>query len=82
MCSFLFVLFFQSKVEFIQGHAQFTDDRCVEVNGEKYGAHHILIASGGRPVIPNMPGMEGETPHFLGNSFFFSFFFQLTNRKH
>lgn len=30
----------------------------VEVNGELYTADHILIAVGGRPSIPNIPGAE------------------------
>ncbi|XP_046585393.1 glutathione reductase, mitochondrial-like [Haliotis rubra] len=48
----------KSKVERIVGHASFTDDRCVEVNGQKYSATHILIATGGRPVFPDIPGAE------------------------
>ena len=48
---------FQSNIEKIIGHATFTDDKCVEVNGQKYTADHILIATGGRPQIPqNIPG--------------------------
>ncbi|KAJ8309670.1 hypothetical protein KUTeg_011535, partial [Tegillarca granosa] len=30
----------------------------VEVNGEVYSAKHILIATGGKPHIPNIPGAE------------------------
>ncbi|XP_059144464.1 glutathione reductase, mitochondrial-like [Physella acuta] len=48
----------KSKVERIIGHGSFTPDKCVEVNGEKYAADHILIATGGRPVVPNIPGAE------------------------
>jgi len=40
------------------GHAQFTEDGCVEVNGEKIQAKHILIATGGRPVYPSIPGIH------------------------
>ena len=43
-------------MEFISGHATFTDDRCVEVDGTKYSAKHILIATGGYPFIPPIPG--------------------------
>ncbi len=32
--------------------------KTVEVNGEQYTADHILIAVGGRPTIPNIPGAE------------------------
>lgn len=48
----------KAKVERIVGHASFTEDKCVEVNGQKYAADHILIATGGRPSIPNIPGAE------------------------
>lgn len=54
------ILFFscllKSKVERIIGHGSFTPDKCVEINGEKYAADHILIATGGRPIVPNITG--------------------------
>jgi len=41
------------------GLARFVDRNSVEVNGEKISGHHILIATGGRPVIPeNIPGLS------------------------
>ncbi|XP_013069703.2 glutathione reductase, mitochondrial-like isoform X1 [Biomphalaria glabrata] len=48
----------KSKVDKITGHAMFTSDKSVEVNGELYSADHILIATGGRPSIPSIPGAE------------------------
>ncbi|XP_033760443.1 glutathione reductase, mitochondrial-like [Pecten maximus] len=48
----------KSKVETLDGKATFTDDGCVEVNGQKYSADHILVATGGHPFIPNIPGAE------------------------
>ncbi|XP_067943796.1 glutathione reductase, mitochondrial-like [Watersipora subatra] len=48
----------KSKVEAIRGEARFIDEKLVEVNGEKYTADHILIAVGGHPTIPNIPGAE------------------------
>lgn len=48
----------KSEVEFIPGHASFTEDRCVEVAGAKYTAKHILIATGGYPFIPTITGAE------------------------
>ncbi|GFR86338.1 glutathione reductase [Elysia marginata] len=48
----------KSKVEKIVGHATFTQDKCVEVAGQKYAADHIMIATGGRPFIPSIPGAE------------------------
>ncbi len=47
-----------NKVEVIRGFARFVDANTVEVNGEHYSAEHILIAVGGRPTIPNIPGAE------------------------
>jgi len=45
-------------VEFIEGFAKFVDQRTVEVNGEHITADHITIATGGRPMIPEIPGAE------------------------
>jgi glutathione reductase (NADPH) len=47
-----------NKVEVIRGFAKFIDAKTVEVNGEHYTADHILIAVGGRPTIPAIPGAE------------------------
>ncbi|MCA6220782.1 glutathione-disulfide reductase [Photorhabdus antumapuensis] len=47
-----------NKVDVIQGVARFVDAHTVEVNGEKITANHILIATGGRPVRPDIPGSE------------------------
>ncbi|MCT8344557.1 MULTISPECIES: glutathione-disulfide reductase [Photorhabdus] len=47
-----------NKVDVIQGFAHFVDAHTVEVNGEKITADHILIATGGRPVRPDIPGSE------------------------
>lgn len=47
-----------NKVQVIKGFARFIDSKTVEVNGEHYTADHILIAVGGRPTIPNIPGAE------------------------
>ncbi|WP_153448015.1 glutathione-disulfide reductase [Vibrio algicola] len=52
-----------NKINVIRGFARFVsgdgvDKKTVEVNGELYTADHILIAVGGRPTIPNVPGAE------------------------
>ena len=45
-------------VTVINGFAKFVDNKTIEVNGEHYTADHILVAVGGRPSIPNIPGAE------------------------
>ena len=47
-----------NKVDVIQGFARFVDAHTIEVNGEKITADNILIATGGRPIQPNIPGAE------------------------
>lgn len=45
-------------VTVINGFAKFVNKNTVEVNGEKITADHIVIATGGRPSIPDIPGAE------------------------
>jgi glutathione reductase (NADPH) len=39
-----------------QGHARFIDAHTVEVDGERITADHIVIAVGGEPMVPEIPG--------------------------
>jgi len=45
-------------VTHIAGPARFVDANTVEVNGQEYAAERMVIASGGRPVVPDIPGAE------------------------
>ncbi len=45
-------------VKIIVGSARFIDANTVEVNGQEHWAERIVIASGGRPVVPDIPGAE------------------------
>ncbi len=45
-------------VELIRGFARWVDARTLEVNSEYYSADHIVIATGSRPQIPELPGAE------------------------
>jgi len=47
-----------SDIDELAGHARFVDARTVEVGGEQLTADHIVIAPGGRPVVPGLPGAE------------------------
>lgn len=45
-------------VTVINGFAKFVAKQTVEVNNQKYHAPHILIATGGQIIRPNIPGSE------------------------
>jgi glutathione-disulfide reductase len=45
-----------SGVVRIDGTARFIDARTIEVEGRRYTADHIAIATGGRPIVPPVPG--------------------------
>jgi glutathione reductase (NADPH) len=45
-------------VERIEGRARFIDPHTVEVNGRILESEHVLIATGGRPKVPRLPGAE------------------------
>jgi glutathione reductase (NADPH) len=47
-----------SKVELIEGHAVVADPHTVEANGRTYTADKIMIATGGHPTVPDLPGIE------------------------
>ncbi|HEX6441040.1 MAG TPA: FAD-dependent oxidoreductase, partial [Stellaceae bacterium] len=47
-----------SRVEIIEGRGVLTDPHTVEVAGRSYTAENILIATGGHPTVPNIPGIE------------------------
>ncbi|ACA84422.1 glutathione-disulfide reductase [Shewanella woodyi] len=47
-----------NKVTLVRGYGRFVNERTIEVDGQEYTADHILIATGGSPSIPNIPGAE------------------------
>lgn len=51
-------LLVNSGVTLLEGHARIVDEHHVELAGKRYSAQHILIATGGWPLIPNIPGRE------------------------
>lgn len=51
-------LLVNSGVTLMEGHAKLTGPNEVEVNGQRHTAKHILIATGGWPQIPEIPGHE------------------------
>ena len=47
-----------SGVKIVEGHAELRDAHTVLVDGKPYTANYILIATGGRPERPSIPGIE------------------------
>jgi len=46
------------RVTHLQGHARFIDAHTVDVNGKWIVAKRIVIATGGYPIVPRIPGVE------------------------
>jgi glutathione reductase (NADPH) len=42
----------------INGNARFVDRHTVEVDGQNYTAEHIVVATGGLPIVPPVPGAQ------------------------
>jgi glutathione reductase (NADPH) len=51
-------LLVNSGVTLLEGHARLLDGHSVELGGKRYSAKHILIATGGWPHVPDIPGRE------------------------
>ncbi|RXM28091.1 Glutathione reductase, mitochondrial [Acipenser ruthenus] len=62
----------KAQIQTISGHAVFTSDPepTVEVNGSKYTAPHILIATGGRPSMPSDEEVPGASLGINSDGFF------------
>ncbi|OQR89180.1 glutathione reductase, partial [Achlya hypogyna] len=58
----------EDKVDLVVGAAKFVNNHTVEVNGVQYTAKHILIAVGGVPTMPAIPGIE----HAISSDGFFA----------
>lgn len=50
--------FEKAGIELIHGYASFVDAHTVELDGRKFTADKILIAVGGQPIKPDVPGIE------------------------
>ncbi|KPK38300.1 MAG: glutathione reductase [Gammaproteobacteria bacterium SG8_47] len=47
-----------SNIELLKGTARFVDSHTLDVDGTQYTADHIVIAPGGHPMVPDVPGAE------------------------
>ena len=45
-------------VTYVRGAARFLDKSTVVVNGERMTARHIVIATGGKAIVPDLPGAQ------------------------
>ena len=54
-------LLVNSGVNLLNGHAKLVDAHTVDVDGKQYTAEHILVAVGGWPQVPDIPGREHAT---------------------
>jgi glutathione reductase (NADPH) len=45
-------------VAYIRGAARFVNGYTVEVNGQRLSARHVVIATGGKAVLPQIPGTQ------------------------
>ncbi len=48
----------RSNVTVLHGAARMIDAHTVQINGQRLTARHILIATGGKPFLPTIPGIE------------------------
>ena len=51
-------LLLDAGVTLLRGRARLVDPHTVEVNGQRFEARHVLVATGGQPLMPEVPGGE------------------------
>ncbi len=49
-------------IDYYHDHARFVSDKVLEVGGEQITGQAIFIATGSRPLIPDIPGIVGHAP--------------------
>jgi len=47
-----------SGVKLLEGRGRLVDPHTIEVDGKRFTAAHIMVATGGHPVMPAIPGIE------------------------
>lgn len=48
----------KDAVDIYRGHARFVTPHKVDVDGQQLEAEHVLIATGGKPTVPDIPGAQ------------------------
>lgn len=51
-----------ANLQWAEGHARFVGPREVDVNGTTHTAATMIVNTGGRPVTPPLPGLDGVSP--------------------
>ena len=46
------------EVGLVRGSARFTSSHAIEVDGRRHFTSHVIVATGGRPIVPALPGAE------------------------
>jgi mercuric reductase len=54
------------RIRIEEGHVQFADPHTVEVDGKRLTGEKILIATGSRPIIPDIPGLR-DVPYITSD---------------
>ncbi len=49
-----------NKITLIEGEAAFVGPKTVQADGREYSADRIILASGSRPIIPDIPGLRAS----------------------
>ena len=47
------------RITIVKGHARLVDPHTVEVDGRRLVGDHVLIATGSRPAVPEISGLDG-----------------------
>ncbi len=55
-----------ARIAVEEGHVRFVDPQTVEVNGRRLRGERFLIATGSRPVIPDIPGLT-DVPYLTSD---------------
>jgi len=58
----------RAGIDIVRGYASFTDRQTISIKDKHFSAKHIIIAVGGTPVIPDIPGAE----HGIDSNDFFT----------
>jgi pyruvate/2-oxoglutarate dehydrogenase complex dihydrolipoamide dehydrogenase (E3) component len=49
----------EQRIDLLRGRARLAGTGVVEVDGARYTAQHIVVATGSEPIIPPVPGLRG-----------------------